>query len=162
MSDSTPAKDAIVIERTFNAPIDLIWQMWTVPDHLKNWYGPQGFTVSVAEWELRVGGKRRVCMEMQTPDGKMEIWTMGEFTELVPQERLAYTDIPADKDGNAMLINGETLTTVVTVLLEAVDGRTKTTMTHAGLPAGEEGASEGWKQAADKLADYVQTIQDGR
>ena len=58
MSDSAITKDSIVIERTFDAPVDLIWQMWTQPEHFKKWYGPKGFTVPVAEMDVRIGGKR--------------------------------------------------------------------------------------------------------
>ena len=42
MSDNTMTKDAVVIERTFDAPVDLIWQMWTQAEQFKNWYGPKG------------------------------------------------------------------------------------------------------------------------
>ena len=44
------------IERTFDAPIDLIWAMWTEPDHFANWYGPMGATIPKAEMDVRVGG----------------------------------------------------------------------------------------------------------
>lgn len=161
MTDSTISKDAIVIERTFDAPADLLWKMWTEPEHLKQWYGPQGFTISVANMDVRVGGKRLICMEMPTPDGTMKIWTTGEFTELVPHVRLAYTDSPSDENGNLVPMNDDEspLITVVTVQLEDVGGRTKMVTTHAGLPAnGEQGASEGWKQAVAKLAEYLETL----
>lgn len=160
MTDSTISKDAIVIERTFDAPAYLLWKMWTEPEHLKQWYGPQGFTISVANMDVRVGGKRLICMEMPTPDGTMKIWTTGEFTELVPHVRLAYTDSPSDENGNLVPMNDDEspLITVVTVDLEDVGGRTKMVTTHAGLPAGEQGASEGWKQAVAKLAEYLETL----
>jgi uncharacterized protein YndB with AHSA1/START domain len=51
MSDSTTTNNALVIERDFDAAVDLIWQMWTDPEHFKKWYGPKGFTVPVAEHE---------------------------------------------------------------------------------------------------------------
>ena len=160
MADSTSSKDAVVIERIFDAPIDLIWQMWTQPEHLKNWYGPQGFSIPVAEMDVRVGGKRLICMEMHTPDRTMKIWTTGEFTELNPYTRLAYTDSPSDEHGNLVIMDGDEqpLITVVTVVFESLDGRTKMVTTHAGLPANDQGASEGWKQAVAKLADYIETV----
>ncbi|MEQ8676395.1 MAG: SRPBCC domain-containing protein [Aggregatilineales bacterium] len=160
MTDSTTSKDAVVIERTFDAPTDLIWQMWTKPEHLKNWYGPQGFSIPIAEMDVRVGGKRLICMEMKTPDRIMKIWTTGEFTELTPHTRLAYTDSPSDEHGNLVIMDGDEspLITVVTVVLEDLDGRTKMVTTHAGLPANDQGASEGWKQAVTKLADYLETL----
>lgn len=165
MSDSTISKAAIVIERTFDAPVDLIWQMWTQPEHFKNWYGPEGFTVPVAEMDVRVGGKHLFCMERQTPDGSMKFWSTGEYTEVVPNERLVYTDSPADENGNVVLPSAHGMnddehpaTTEVTVLLEDLGGRTKMVMTHAGVPANEQGANEAWEQAFAKMADHIETI----
>ncbi len=158
MSD-TNSKDAVVIERTFAAPQDLIWQMWTQPEHFKKWYGPKGFTVPVAEMDVRVGGKRLICMA--SPDGSMKMWTTGEYTEIVPNERLVYTESMADEQGNVVspsamgMPDGYPATTEVTVLLEDLDGRTKMVMTHAGVPAGAGG---GWEQAFAKLADHIETV----
>lgn len=157
MSD-TNFKDAVVIERTFEAPQGLIWQMWTDPEHFKKWYGPQGFTVPVADMDLRVGGKRLICMA--SPDGSMKMWTTGEYTEIVPTERLVYTESPADENGNVVspaamgMPEGYPATTEITVLLEEFDGRTKMMMTHAGVPA-SSGAGGGWNQAFDKLAALI-------
>ena len=161
MSDSTKTKDAVVIERTFDAPVDLIWQLWTDPEHFKQWYGPQGFTVPVADMDLRVGGKRTICMA--SPDGSMKMWTTGEYVEIAPNERLVYTESMADEHGNVVspsamgMPEGHPETTEVTVLLEALDRRTKMVMTHAGIPADSPGAS-GWNQAFDKLADHIAAI----
>jgi uncharacterized protein YndB with AHSA1/START domain len=159
MSDSTISKDAIVIERTFNAAVDLIWQMWTQPEHFKKWYGPKGFTVPVAEMDVRVGGKRVVCMEMQRPDGSMKMWTTGEYTVVVPNERLVYTESMVDEQGNVVKMsdNEHPTTTEVTVLLEDLGGRTKMVMTHAGVPAAS-GADDGWNQAFDKMSDHIETV----
>ena len=62
MAEAMDSQDAVVIERSFDAPVELIWQMWTVPDHFKAWYGPSGVTIPFAEMDVRVGGRRRVCM----------------------------------------------------------------------------------------------------
>ena len=162
MNDSAASSDAVVIERTFDAPVDLIWQMWTQPDHFKMWYGPQGFTVPVADMELRVGGKRLICMA--SPDGSMKMWTTGEYTEIVPNVRLVYTESPADENGNVVspsamgMPDGYPATTEVTVLLEDIGGRTKMVMTHAGVSA-DSGAGGGWEQAFDKLADRIESVR---
>ena len=62
MTGMNGSQDAIVIERSFDAPLGLIWQMWTDAEHFKRWYGPDGATIPVAELDLRVGGTRRVCI----------------------------------------------------------------------------------------------------
>ena len=160
MSD-TNSKDAVVIERTFDAPQALIWQMWTDPEHFKKWYGPQGFTVPVANMELRIGGKRTICMA--SPDGSMKMWTTGEYTEILPKDRLVYTESPSDENGNVVspaamgMPEGYPATTEVTVLLEDLGGRTKMIMTHASIPA-DSGGAGGWAQAFDKLADHIEAV----
>ena len=158
MSNSTISKDAVVMERIFDAPVELIWQMWTQPEHFKKWYGPRGFTVPVAQMDVRVGGKRLVCMEMQKPDGSMKMWTTGEYIEVIPNQRLVYTESMADENGNVVTRseNDYPITTEVTVLLEDLGERTKMVMTHAGVPA-DSGGSAGWEQAFDKLANHIET-----
>lgn len=161
MSDSIEANNAIVIERIFNAPVDLIWQLWTDPEQFKKWYGPNGFTVPVAELEMRVGGKRLVCM--QAPDGSMKIWTIGEFIEVRPKERLVYTESPADENGKLVsptamgMPEGYPVHSEVTVELEDLGKRTKMVLTHTGIPA-ESGAGEGWEGAFNKLDKHIESL----
>ena len=151
--------DAVVIERTVDAPADLIWQLWTDPEQFKKWYGPQGFTIPVAEMDMRVGGKRLICMV--SPDGNMKMWTTGEHTDIVPNTKLAYTESPSDEKGNAVspeamgMPDGYPAMTEVTVLLEEIGGQTNMQMTHAGVPAGAGG---GWAQAFDKMTDHIATL----
>jgi uncharacterized protein YndB with AHSA1/START domain len=165
MTDSHIPKDAVVIERYFDAPVELIWQMWTDPEHFKEWYGPTGFTVPVADMDLRVGGKRLICMA--SPDGRMKMWTAGEYLEIVPNQRLVYTDSPADESGNVVppsavgMPDGYPTTTEVTVLLETLDGRTKMVMTHAGIPA-DSGGGAGWAQAFDKMVAHIESVLSNR
>lgn len=162
MSDNTISKDAVVVERVFNAPVERIWQMWTQPEHLINWYGPQGFSVTVAEMDMRVGGRHLFCMT--STDGSMKMWLVGEYTEIVPNKRLVYTDSMSDEKGNVLPPSafGESddfpTVTVVTVMLEDLNGRTKMVVTHAGVPANDDGASAGWEQAFTKMADYIETV----
>jgi uncharacterized protein YndB with AHSA1/START domain len=150
----TDDDNAVVIERTFDAPISLIWKMWTDPEHFKNWYGPDAAAIPVAKMDLRVGGTRLVCMEMQTPDGPMQMWFTGEYLEVVEHERLAYTESISDESGTVTSSVGHPTTTEVRVQFEEVDGRTRMVMTHLGVPAGSPGAA-GWAMAFQKLADQV-------
>ena len=158
MSDNETLEDAVVIERVVAAPIDLVWQLWTEAEHFRNWYGPQGFTIPVAEMDVRIGGRRLICMA--SPDGQMKMWFTGEYREVSPTTRLVYTESMADEQGNILspaamgMPPGTPETTEITVLLAALGEKTKMTMTHAGVPAGSPGAM-GWQQAFAKLADYV-------
>jgi uncharacterized protein YndB with AHSA1/START domain len=52
MSNGNSAPDARVIERSFDAPVDWVWRMWTDPEHFRAWYGPTGATIPVAELDV--------------------------------------------------------------------------------------------------------------
>ena len=160
MTDDNAAQNAVVIERSFDAPAELIWRMWTEPEHFKAWYGPDGATVPVAKMDVRVGGSRLVCMEITTPDGPMRMWFTGEYRELVTNRRLVYTESMCDEHGKVLspsqlgMPGDHPTTTEVIVELEDLAGRTNMLMTHRGIPAGSPGAA-GWTMALDKLAIYV-------
>lgn len=152
--------DSVVIERVFDAPVELIWKMWTDPEHFAAWYGPIGAEIPVAKMDVQVGGTRHICMAVETPNGPMQMWFVGEFTEVVENERLVYTDSMSDESGAVLsparmgMPEGHPETTEVIVELESVDGKTKMTMTHVGVPADSPGAG-GWGMAFDKLAGYI-------
>jgi uncharacterized protein YndB with AHSA1/START domain len=160
MSKDTMTNDAVVIERTFNAPVAFVWRLWTEAEEFKKWYGPQGVTLPVAKMDVRVGGKRLICMEMRMPDRTMKMWFIGEYREVVPNARLVYTDSMADENGNVLspsamgMPEGHPATTEVTVQLEDLGGRTKMVMTHAGVPA-DSGGGGGWEQAFAKMVEII-------
>jgi uncharacterized protein YndB with AHSA1/START domain len=162
MTDDRGSRDAVVIERSFDAPVDLIWQMWTDPHHFKAWYGPAGASIPVAEMDVRVGGTRLVCMQVQAPNGSMVMWFAGEYREVVENKRLVYTEFMSDEDGNlsspsnAGSGDGHPVTTEVRVELEDLGGRTRMVMTHAGIPGDSPGAA-GWAMAIDKLAAHLES-----
>lgn len=159
MNDDPRGQD-LVIERALDAPPDLIWRMWTRPEHFAAWYGPAGATISVATMDVRVGGNRLVCMEMTTPGGTRQMWFAGTYLEVVENHRLVYTDVVSDENGNVLspeqagMPPGHPTTTEVRVELEAAGGGTRMTLTHVGIPAGSPGAS-GWAAALDNLAAHL-------
>ena len=145
------------IERSFDAKINEVWAMWTDPAKFSAWYGPNGMSVPVAEMDVRVGGTRRICMEMQTPDRTMSMWFTGVYKEISAPHRLVYTEAMCDEAGTlippkAMGMPGDTpdITEVIVDLRED-GGKTRMTMIHRGVPTGTAGEG-GWKQAIDKLA----------
>lgn len=160
MTDNSGSQDAVVMERSFDAPVDLIWQMWTDPEHFKEWYGPNGATIPVAKMDVRVGGRRLVSMEVQSPGGSMQMWFVGEYREVVENERLVYTESMSDEGGNVVspsdmgMPEGHPTTTEVSIDLQEVGGRTRMALTHRGIAAGSPGAA-GWTVALDKLVARV-------
>jgi uncharacterized protein YndB with AHSA1/START domain len=166
MTDNKPSQDQVVIERLVDAPVELIWQMWTVPEYFKAWYGPNGATIPVAKMDVRVGGTRLVCMEIRSPQGPIQMWFTGEYRDVVENQRLVYTESISDENGNVAspsemgMPEDHPTTTEVRVELEDLDGRTKMVLTHAGIPADSPGAA-GWAMALDKLATLAEA-QDNR
>jgi uncharacterized protein YndB with AHSA1/START domain len=160
-ADDNASQDAVVIERSFAAPVALVWKMWTDPEHFKAWYGPDGATIPVAKMDVRVGGTRLVCMEMQFPNGPMQMWFTGEFREVVENERLVYTESMSDEHGTVKsaaemgMPEGHPTTTEVRVEFSDNGGSTKMVMTHVGIPSDSPGAA-GWTMAFDKLTLHLE------
>lgn len=138
----------LVINRTFDAPRELVWEAWTDPDQLKHWSAPRGFTLPVSEGDLRPGGKWRACM--RKPDGT-ELWLGGVYREIVEPERLVFTHAWDDEGGKP---GPET---IVTVTLSERDGKTQMNFRQTGFESAEsrEGHSEGWNECFDLLDDLL-------
>ena len=151
---------SVTLERVLDAPIDVVWQMWTDAEHFAAWYGPAGATVPVIAMDVTVGGTRHFCIEMETPDGQSRMWFVGEYRVIEQPTRLVYTESMSDPDGNRVspeamgMPGGHPEVTEVTVELTDVDGRTRMVMTHAGIPADSPGAM-GWNMALDKLEAHL-------
>jgi uncharacterized protein YndB with AHSA1/START domain len=151
------AQRELVINRTFDAPRELVWKAWTDPEHVMQWWGPRDFTSPACRIDLRVGGKYVFCM--RSPDGQ-DYWSTGIYREIVPPERLVYTDSFADEQGNPVPASHYSMAgewadeMLVTLTLEQQQGKTTLTLRHAGLPAGEiqEMTGTGWNESFDKLA----------
>ena len=163
MSKSTMqvATRDLVIERIFDAPIELVWKAWTDPEHVKRWWGPKDFTAPAIKIDFRVGGTYLFCM--RSPDGQ-DYWSTGVYREIVPLKRIVYTDSFADEKGNVVSAShygmGDDfpLELLVTLTFEDYqDGKTRFTLRHAGMPEGEDSemAQMGWNQSLDKLAEAL-------
>lgn len=145
----------LVLERTFDAPRTLVFDAWTDPKHLARWWGPSGFTNPRCEVDARPGGAIRI--DMRGPDGTVYPMT-GTFTEVVRPERLAFTAVAYDSEGNSVL---EDLTTVT---FEERGGRTTIRIEARVLRVSGIGAeyvkgmAEGWSQSVDRLEDLVPSV----
>jgi uncharacterized protein YndB with AHSA1/START domain len=142
------AEREITITRTFDAPRKLVFKAWTDAKELAQWWGPKGFTNPVCEIDPRVGGALRI--HMRSPDGS--IYPMkGEIREIVPPERLVFTNIAIDAAGKPV-IDGLT-----TVTFADEGGKTKLTLHTRGTALVDyaaaylQGMEMGWTQSIDKL-----------
>ena len=148
----TFGEGSVTIRRTFGAPRALVWRAWTDPKMMAQWFGPRMFTAPVCELDVRVGGALRIVM--RGPDGS-EYPMKGVFTEVVPEERLVFTNIPTDADGKH-LMEGETRVTFT-----EAGGKTEMVMTShmVGLvPIARQmlaGMEMGWTMSIDKLGEAL-------
>lgn len=156
----TDQKNELIIIRIFDAPRKLIWKAWTDPEMLKKWWGPKGFTTPFCKIDLRVGGVYHNCM--RSPEEK-DYWSTGVYREIVPLERIVCTDSFADKEGNVVpathygVSADFPLEMLITATFEEIEGKTKLTLRHAGIPSGKDyyNCKAGWNESLDKLADYL-------
>jgi len=75
----------VTIKRTFNAPISLVWEAWTQPEHIAEWWSPKGMKTQIIEHEFKVGGKWKYSMPM--PDGN-EFIAEGIYTEIIELKKI--------------------------------------------------------------------------
>jgi uncharacterized protein YndB with AHSA1/START domain len=146
---------AITITRVFDAPLELVWKVWTEPEHIMQWWGPKDYTAPFSRIDLRVGGTYLSCM--RSAEGR-DIWSTGVFRDVVPMKRIVCTDSFADAEGNLVPAThygfGEDfpLEMLVTVTFEEFKGKTMLTLHHAGFPEGDFGELAGWNESLDKFA----------
>jgi uncharacterized protein YndB with AHSA1/START domain len=85
------------MERVFNAPRELVFRAWSDPEILKEWWGPKGWTLPVCKVDFRPGAVWHYCME--GPGGEKS-WGKGIYREILPPEKIVYTDVFSDEEGN--------------------------------------------------------------
>jgi uncharacterized protein YndB with AHSA1/START domain len=155
----TPAKE-VEFERTYDAPVEKIWQAWTDPDQLKQWWGPDNVSIPECEIDLRVGGRLYIVMEATEAMGEFKgtRWPMeGKFTVVEPNSKLTY-EAKAWTEGDE---EGTTLDQVQEITFTEENGKTKmklkVTLNKIGPKAGMavEGMKWGFSQQFDKLNKFL-------
>ncbi len=157
-----PIKE-IKFERTYDAPLEKVWQAWTDPKMLKEWWGPKNVIIPECEVDLRIPGKFYIVMEADEGMGEYKgtKWPMlAEFTEVVPNSKLSYaakawTEGP-QKEETTIDQNTE-------LTLTEENGKTKLNLRAAIYKMGSaaqmavEGMQYGFTQQLDKLNDFLKT-----
>src|SRR5438128_9800554 len=113
-----PTDRQILITREFDAPRHLVYKAWTTPELVKRWWHASRGEATIAEIDLRVGGRWRYVMV--TPDG-VEVGFHGEYREIVPNERIVSTEI---YEGLPEGVSEEDGATVNTATFTEADGLT--------------------------------------
>jgi uncharacterized protein YndB with AHSA1/START domain len=164
-----PSSGEFVVTRVFDAPRALVFEVWTVPEHLACWFGPRAATIVVRELDARPGGALHFGHRLS---GGVELWARGIFQEVVPPERLVFTGEFVDAHGrpgrHPLVPEWPTGTRIeTTVLFDEVDRGTKVTVCQRVEPAEAAAleavaherrqARQGWSEVFDRLSDHLQT-----
>ena len=149
-----PTDQELLIVRSFAAPARLLFALWSEPEHLVHWMGPQGFECPHAETDLRVGGAYRVLI--RSPDSG-DNWFGGVYREIEPDRKLVFT-FTWDNDGPSAGVE-----TLITITFAEQDGQTVQTFHQAPFRDAERRDSHkgGWTQAFDKQQAYATEITKG-
>ena len=150
MNNLDELKDrTLTIEKTLNAPIQLVWEAWTKPEHIAAWWGPKGMQTEVIEHDFKVGGKWKYSMTM--PDGNKFI-AEGEYKEIVEfQKIISSADFKPMTEGVEMQ-----------VLLEEKDNQTQFTfhIIHATAEYCQQqekmGFYNGWGSVFERLVEFLE------
>lgn len=150
-----PAEPKLTLIRIFAAPRALVFAAWTRPEHLRRWSAPHGFTIPVAEGDLRVGDQWRACMV--SPEGE-ELWLQGVYREVVPNERLVFTHTWLESDGTP----GHE--TILTIRFSDLGRKTKVVLVQTGFDSGAErdGHRGGWSECLERLRDLLAQLISGK
>ncbi len=143
--------DELLIERTFDAPVALVFRIWEDRDHMIRWFGPKNFTCTHLDSDFRPGGKWRACI---TSDAGRALWMGGEYREIEKNGRIVYTfawENTGDEPGVENLI---------TVTFREQDGRTLQRFHQAPFRSVESRDSHvsGWTQFFDREQAYAEAF----
>jgi uncharacterized protein YndB with AHSA1/START domain len=161
----TQSKD-FVLSRVFDAPRDLVWQAFTQPERMKQWWGPKGFTLIVSKMDLRVGGTYHYGMT--APNGSA-MWGLFKYREIAPLERLVLINSFSDENGgltrHPMNPNWPQQLLTTFTFEEQTDGKTKFTLRWSAYNAtaveqktfddGHASMTQGWGGTLEQLATYL-------
>ena len=136
----------IRLSRTLNAPVDLVWEMWTDPEHIANWWGPDGFTNTIGTMDIRPGGQWNLVMH--GPDGR-DYDNKSIFTEVVKHKKLVFEHVSEPRSRTTVEFEAKGEQTLLTwqMVFESAEVFLKVVKEH--------GAIEGMKQNVGKLEKYL-------
>jgi uncharacterized protein YndB with AHSA1/START domain len=145
-----PAARELVIERVFNAPRELVFQAWTDPDHIRQWFGPRDHPATHVSADVRPGGRWRGCLK--SAETGSELWLGGVYREIVPPERLVFTFAWEEAGERG-------LETIVTITFAEREGKTHMTFRQVPFQSvnEREGHRGGWASTFDRLDELLAT-----
>jgi uncharacterized protein YndB with AHSA1/START domain len=150
-----PSDEQILITREFDAPRHLVWKAWTTPELVRRWWSGKQGRMTVAEIDLRVGGRWRYVM---VADNGQEVAFHGEYREIVPGERIVTTEVyelPGAPETEPA-VNVVTFTevdgrTTLSLLIETSDRQVRDAILDSGMEVGLQEQLDLLEQLATSL-----------
>jgi uncharacterized protein YndB with AHSA1/START domain len=147
-----PTDTQILIRREFAAPRHLVYKAWTTPELIKQWWSARRGEVTVAEVDLRVGGRWRYVM---VAHGGFEVAFHGEYRELIPNERIVSTEVfegmPDAEAVDTMTFTELNGRTMVTILVQHTSREHRDAHVNSGMEGGLQDALDLLEQVAISL-----------
>ena len=148
-----PADEQILITREFDAPKHLVYKAFTTPELVKRWWHANRGEMTVAEIDLRVGGKWRYVM---VAEGDFEVGFHGEYREIVPNERIVSTEVyegmPDAEAVNTMTLTEADGRTTLEILVQHASKEHRDAHIESGMEAGMQDAMDLLEEVAVSLA----------
>ena len=142
----------ITITRTLNAPVDLVWEAWTTPEHLAQWWGPNGFTNTISKMDMQPGGEW--LLVMHGPDGT-DYKNKSIFKEIIPHKKIVFDHVAPNFTATIEFeARGETTFLKWHMLFESAELFIQVVKTFK--------ADEGLKQNVEKLQAYLTGMKKAR
>lgn len=148
MNEKTAEKRSLQIKKFINASCARVYDAWTDPAQLRQWFGPENVHTRNITADVRIGGKYR--WDLTSPEGE-EMSAFGEYKELVPGKKIVFTWQWDDDEA------WENRTSVVTIELFERGSGTELQLTHEQLPSEEsrDRHKEGWNSLLDRLEQFL-------
>jgi uncharacterized protein YndB with AHSA1/START domain len=147
-----PADEQILITREFDAPKHLVYKAFTTPELVKRWWHANRGEMTIAEIDLRVGGKWRYVM---VAEGDFEVGFHGEYREIVPNERIVSTEVyegmPSAEAVNTMTLTEADGRTTLEILVQHASKEHRDAHIESGMEAGMQDAMDLLEQVAVSL-----------
>lgn len=98
--NTTSMAKQIEVTKTFNAPVEMVWQVWVNPELVNRWWGPKDFTSPMAKIDFREGGKSLVSMKAPKEMGGQEWYSVWKYVKITQLKTIEFIQSLSDKDGN--------------------------------------------------------------
>jgi uncharacterized protein YndB with AHSA1/START domain len=147
--NAVPREHVLDFVRTFDAPVALVFKLWSSPEMVMRWWGPKGFRMSECKLDFRVGGTWNYCMV--SPEDGSDHRSHGTYREIITNKKIEFTYWH-------MVLGYENL---VTIILTEKDGKTEMHFRQAPFREQEhrDGHNWGWNSTFDILEEYIDSNQ---